>query len=46
MNRHYFKGVDRVEISKEEYDQIMSQYSQEKVTQYDFTIENILKYVE
>lgn len=45
-SRHYFKGVDRVEISKEEYDQIMSQYSQEKVTQYDFTIENILKYVE
>lgn len=33
------------EISKEEYDQIMSQYEMKKVEEYDFTIENVLKYV-
>lgn len=34
-----------VEISKEEYDQIMSQYEMIEVPEYDFTIENVLKYV-
>lgn len=33
-------------ISKEEYDQIMSQYEMITVEEYDFTIENVLKYVE
>ena len=33
------------EISKEEYDQIMSQYEMIRVEEYDFTVENVLKYV-
>ena len=41
----YFKGNDYVEITKEEYDAIMSGYSMEEAERYDFTIENILTYV-
>ena len=51
--QHFYKGNPSilnekpgVEISKEEYDKIMSQYPREEATRYDFTIENILKYVE
>ena len=49
--QYYYKDAEpgmegSVEISKEEYDQIMSQYPQVEATAYDFTIENILKYVE
>lgn len=46
---HYFKGhysdKDK-EITKEEYDQIMSNYSMNEVERYEFTAENILEYVE
>ena len=35
-----------IEITEEEYDEIMSKYSREEAVHYDFTIENILKYVE
>jgi len=42
---HYFKGPDRIEISKEEYDEIMANYRLEEVETYDFTAENILQYV-
>ena len=50
---HYYKdgnsyggeGTD-IEITKEEYDEIMSNYAMEKVERYDFTIANILKYVD
>ena len=50
-NIHYYKngepeGNGSIEISKEEYETIMSSYSQEKAISYDFTIENILKYVD
>jgi len=41
-NGTYYTGV---ETSKEEYDQIMSQYEKNEVEYYDFTIENILEYV-
>lgn len=41
-NGDYFSGE---EISKEEYDQIMSQYEKSVVPEYDFTVENVLKYV-
>ena len=41
-----FEGENGREITKDEYDQIMSQYPQVEATAYDFTIENILKYVE
>ena len=49
--QYYYKDAEpgmeaSVEISKEEYNQIMSQYPREEATRYDFTIENILKYVE
>lgn len=50
--QHFYKGEPAVsdvkpgiEISKEEYDEIMSSYPQEEAEAYDFTIENILKYV-
>ena len=48
---HYYKNgepytEESVEITKVEYDEIMSQYPREEATRYDFTIENILKYVE
>ena len=39
------KSDELIEISKEEYDEIMSQYPQVEATAYDFTIENILKYI-
>ena len=41
----YYKSDEHVEISKEEYDNIMSNYSKKEATRYDFTIENILKYI-
>lgn len=44
----YYKngGSDTgITISKEEYDQIMSKYEMVKVEEYDFTIDNVLKYV-
>lgn len=51
--QHFCKGnpsilteLAGVEISKEEYDEIMSNYPKEEAVCYDFTIENILKYVE
>jgi len=34
-----------IEITKEEYDEIMSNYPRVELEPYDFTIENILKYV-
>ena len=48
---HYYKNGEpdtktSIEITKEEYDEIMSNYSKEEVMSYDFTIENILKYVD
>ena len=49
-NTTYYKNgtssTTGVEISKEEYDQIMSQYEKIVVEYFDFTIENILEYVE
>jgi len=47
-NPTYYKNgtsYSGVETSKEEYDQIMSQYEKNEVKYYDFTIENILEYV-
>lgn len=48
--QYYYKdaepGMDgSIEITKEEYDEIMSNYPCVEVEPYDFTIENILKYV-
>lgn len=49
---HYYKdGSSKatglgIEISKDECDEILSQYPRELATAYDFTIENILKYVQ
>jgi len=51
--QHFYKGepyfTDQkpgIEISQEEYDEIMAGYTKEEAKEYDFTIENILKYVE
>ena len=49
--RQYYKNAEpgmegSIEISKEEYDEIRSKYPKVEATAYDFTIENILKYVE
>ena len=49
--QYYYKdaepGMDvSIEITKEEYNEIMSNYPQKEAVCYDFTIENILKYVE
>ena len=48
---HYYKNGaphtdECVEITQEEYDEIMAGYTKEEAKEYDFTIENILKYVE
>ena len=46
---HYYKDGESysngVEISKEEYDEIMSVYASEEAKEYSLTYENILKYV-
>ena len=47
-NATYYKNgtsYTGVKTSKEEYDQIMSQYEMTEVEVYEFTVENILKYV-
>lgn len=46
----YYKGGEptdgiATEITEEEYNQIMSAYEQVEVVKYEFTVENILKYV-
>ncbi len=50
---HYYKAGHQyggegagIEITKEEYDEIMSNYAMEEVERYDFIIDNILKYVD
>ena len=48
--KHYYKDAEpgmegSIEITKEEYDEIRSRYPKEEAMCYDFTIENILKYV-
>ena len=47
---HYYKNGEpgeegSIEITKEECEAIMSEYTMEKAEKYDFTIDNILKYV-
>ena len=49
---HYYKDGHQyggegggIEITEEEYNQIMSNYAMEEVERYDFTVENILEYV-
>ena len=45
--RYYKNGTESsgVEISEEEYNEIMSQYAKKEATRYKFTVKNILEYV-
>ena len=41
----FFKGDNKTEITLEEYSEIMSQYARVEAERYDFSLENILQYV-